>query len=70
MLDAVAAIEHRDWAELRRVLHPYVRWSTPEAKFRGRTKVLAHLAAYPPVPPPTTYELCDGQIYRWTVAPE
>ena len=58
-LDAIAA---RDWPRLRLLLHPYLHWT---GGIRGRTNVLAHLAAHPDVDPPTSYELRDGQIYRW-----
>jgi hypothetical protein len=36
-------------------------------KTRGRSKVLAHLAVNPLADLPTSWELRDGQIYRWTV---
>jgi hypothetical protein len=62
-LDAIAA---RDWARLRPLLHPYLHWTEPANTIRGRTKVLAHLAANPDVAPPTSFELRDGQIYRLT----
>jgi hypothetical protein len=64
---ALGAIERRDWELLRRVLHPYVHWTENGATRRGRTKVLAHLVARPVADPPSSYELRDGQIYRWTV---
>jgi hypothetical protein len=28
--------------------------------------VLDHLAAHPSTGPPVSYELRDGQVYRWT----
>jgi len=65
--DALDAIERRDWGQLERVLHPYVHWTENGATMRGRTKVLAHLAAHPGANPPISYELRDGQIYRWTI---
>ena len=67
MEDALDAIQRRDWAQLKRVLHPYVRWTENDATLRGRTNVLAHLAARPVAHPPTSYELRDGQIYRWRI---
>jgi hypothetical protein len=66
---ALDAIQRRDWELLKRVLHPYVQWTQHGVKMRGRTKVLAHLAAHPVASPPTSYELRDGQIYRWTIVP-
>jgi hypothetical protein len=48
------------------LLHPYLHWSEPRTQIRGRTKVFARLAASPKPRPPDTYELRDGQIYRWT----
>jgi hypothetical protein len=63
VLDALA---RRDWELLRCVLHPYLHWTEDGVTIRGRTKVLAHLADAPPSGPPVSYELRDGQIYRWT----
>ncbi|MEV6235102.1 hypothetical protein [Lentzea sp. NPDC051838] len=63
--DAVAAIEARDWDGLKFLLHPYLHWTEGGVTIRGRTKVLAHLAATPPVGAPDSYELRDGQIYRF-----
>jgi len=65
--EALDAIERGDWGQLKRVLHPYIHWTQNDTTLRGRTKVLAHLAAHPGVNPPTSYELRDGQIYRWTI---
>jgi hypothetical protein len=65
--NALDAIERRDWGQLKRVLHPYVRWTENEATLRGRTKVLAHLTAHPVANRPTSYQLRDGQIYHWTI---
>jgi hypothetical protein len=64
---ALDAIERRDWERLKPILHPYIHWSDRGATTRGRTKVLAHLAANPAAVAPTHYELRDGQIYRWTI---
>jgi hypothetical protein len=63
-LDAVA---HRDWVTLRAILHPYLHWTEGSVTIRGRTKVLAHLAEHPVSDRPRSYELRDGQVYRWTV---
>lgn len=63
--DAVAAAERRDWDVLKPLLHPYLHWTEGGVTIRGRTKVLAHLATASPAGPPDSYELRDGQIYRW-----
>ncbi len=63
--DTLAALEHRDWELMKRVLHPYVRWTQDTTTIQGRTKVLAYLAEHDAASPPTGCELRDGQIYRW-----
>ena len=64
---AIAAIESRDWEQLRLLLHPYVHWTGADGvTIRGRTKVLAMLAGAPSaVHRPSSVGLRDGQIYRW-----
>ena len=64
--DVLDAAERQDWPQVKALLHPYLHWKEPGAAIRGRGKVLARLAAGPPPQPPTSYELRDGQIYRWT----
>jgi hypothetical protein len=64
--DVLEAVERQEWARLKPLLHPYLHWREPGVAIRGRTKVLAHLAEAPPSAQPSTYELRDGQIYRWT----
>ena len=67
---AIAAIESQDWDQLRMLLHPYLHWTGVDGNtVRGRTKVLAMLAANPPnaVHQPSSVELRDGQIYRWRI---
>ncbi|TWP51848.1 nuclear transport factor 2 family protein [Lentzea tibetensis] len=66
--EVLAAAARGDWDALKPLLHPYLHWSDGEAKLRGRTKVLAHLAAHP-VGPPAEVELRDGQVYRWIGRP-
>ena len=68
--DAVAAVERRDWDVLTLLLHPYLHWTEAGVTIRGRTKVLAHLADASPAGPPGSYELRDGQIYRWVAVAE
>lgn len=62
----LSAVERRDQAALKALLHPYLHWSEPRIELRGRVRVLARLAAAPAPAPPASYELRDGQIYRWT----
>lgn len=62
---ALDAIERRDWARLKPLLHPYLRWTDATNMLRGRTNVLTHLASTPEVSAPDSYQLRDGQIYRW-----
>jgi SnoaL-like protein len=64
--DVLDAVERGDWATVKALLHPYLHWREPGVALRGRTKVLARLAESPPPSPPSTVELRDGQIYRWT----
>ncbi|MBV8461698.1 MAG: nuclear transport factor 2 family protein [Acidimicrobiales bacterium] len=65
--DALRAIERRDWDRLRPMLHPYLHWTDPGGRVtRGRTTVLRRLAdERPRTEPPASFELRDGQIYRW-----
>lgn len=62
-----AALDDRDRARLRLMLHPYLHWTGPDRiTIRGRAKVLALLTDRgEPPEPPTAVELRDGQIYRW-----
>jgi hypothetical protein len=62
---AWAAMEAEEWAELRPLLHPYLRWTDGAADVRGRNRVLAHLRDHPTPRPPLEVEVRDGQIYRW-----
>jgi hypothetical protein len=65
--DVIGAVERQDWVLVKALLHPYLHWSEPGVAMRGRTKVLARLAEGPVPTAPDSYELRDGQIYRWTV---
>ena len=70
MSNVLDAIERGDWERLKRLLHPYVRWTTAvEEELRGRRQVIARLAKDPPPAPPAWHELRDGQIYRWIDTP-
>ena len=64
--DVLDAVERADWPQVKALLHPYLHWSEPQGAIRGRVKVLARLAAGPAPTAPASYELRDGQIYRWT----
>jgi len=63
VLDAAA---RQDQAALVGLLHPYLHWTEAGRTIRGRRNVFARLADGTPPPPATSYELRDGQIYRWS----
>ena len=55
---------------IRLLLHPYMHWIRADGTVvRGRTRVLAAMAADSPLEPPAAVELRDGQIYRWVSPP-
>jgi hypothetical protein len=60
------AVDSGEWDELRGLLHPYVHFTDGTVALRGRTQVLAHLRSHPTPKPPTTVEIRDGQVYRWS----
>ena len=62
---AWAAMDAGDWAEVRPLLHPYLRWTDGAVSLRGRTVVLDHLRNRPTPRPPREVEVRDGQVYRW-----
>ena len=64
--DVLNAVDRRDWDVIRAILHPYLHWQEPGVAIRGRRNVLDRLALPPAPQPPSTVELRDGQIYRWT----
>jgi hypothetical protein len=65
--NVLAAIHDEDWDGLKRLLHPYLHWTDAAGEqIRGRRRVLARLAETRPAGPPSSCELRDGQIYRWT----
>ena len=70
MSNVLDAIERRDWERLKKLLHPYVHWTTAaEEHLRGRRNVIARLERDPPPAPPAWHELRDGQVYRWIDKP-
>jgi hypothetical protein len=64
--DVLDAVERGDWTTVKALLHPYLHWREPGVAIRGRTKVLVRLAESPPPSPPSSVEMRDGQISRWT----
>jgi len=64
--DLFDALHRRDAAALRLLLHPYLHWTEDGRTIRGRNRVLERLTAGSMPAPPASYELRDGQIYRWT----
>lgn len=62
VLDAAA---RDDRAALVQLLHPYLHWTRGDRTTRGRNQVLADLSG---LTEPVSYELRDGQIYRWSSA--
>jgi len=66
---AITAIESQNWDQLRVLLHPYLHWTGVDGNtVRGRTKVLAMLAATPDaMHRPSRVEVRAGQIYRWQI---
>ena len=66
MTTVVGAVAGDDWAVLRRVLHPYLRFTDEQGRTtRGRTKVIALLRMVETLDAPIEVELRDGQVYRW-----
>jgi hypothetical protein len=66
---AMAAWDAMDRSDLELVgslLHPYLHWQDRSVVLRGRLNVLSHLRSVPTPRPPTSVEVRDGQIYRWT----
>ncbi|UUZ58394.1 hypothetical protein [Nocardioides sp. B-3] len=63
---ARACIDESDWASLSPLLHPQLHWQDRRVSLRGRLDVLSHLRSVPTPRPPTSVEIRDGQIYRWS----
>src|SRR4051794_21713714 len=59
------AADSGDWAGLRPLLHPYVRFHDGDVELRGRSNVVAHLRTHPSPRPPREVEVRDGQLSRW-----
>jgi len=68
--NVLATIERRDWARLRRILHPDVHWTTAvEEHLHGPDAVITCLEHDPPPAPPAYHELHDGRMIRWIDTP-
>jgi hypothetical protein len=64
--EALEDMAARDWQRLKLKLHPYVHWTEADGtQIRGRTKLLDLLSSTESVGPPSSYEIRDGQLYRW-----
>jgi hypothetical protein len=62
----IGAVAGEEWVVLRRVLHPYLRFTDERGRTtRGRTKVIALLRMSETLERPSEVELRDGQVYRW-----
>jgi hypothetical protein len=58
-------VERQEWHDVRRLLHPYLRFDDDDLSLRGRNRVLDHLRGHPTPKPPTEVGIRDGQIFRW-----
>ncbi|HEX3932775.1 MAG TPA: MmcQ/YjbR family DNA-binding protein [Nocardioides sp.] len=58
-------VDRRDWAALRPLLDPSVRFDDARVSLRGRSRVLDHLDASPTPKPPRQVEVRDGRLFRW-----
>lgn len=62
---AWAAMDAREWGDLRELLHPRVQVHLGGLLVRGRDRVLGHLREHPVPRPPSRTEVRDGKVYRW-----
>jgi hypothetical protein len=62
------AAREGDAETLRLALHPYLHWTEGGVTVRGRRNVLERLAGRRTLSPPESYEVRDGQVYRWVAA--
>jgi len=62
---AYAFLDAGSWGELRSVLHPHLHFTDGAVSLRGRSRVLEWLREHG-ARPPTSVEVRDGQIYRWS----
>jgi hypothetical protein len=62
----ISAVAGDEWVVLRRVLHPYLRFTAERGRTtRGRTKVIALLRMTERLETPAEVRLRDGQVYLW-----
>ena len=62
----MGAVAGEEWVVLRRVLHPYLRFTDEHGRTtRGRTKVIALLRMTERLETPAEVRLRDGQVYLW-----
>jgi hypothetical protein len=62
----MGAVAGEEWVVLRRVLHPYLRFTDERGRTtRGRTKVIALLRMTERLETPAEVRLRDGQVYLW-----
>ncbi|GAA0499439.1 hypothetical protein Ade02nite_82960 [Paractinoplanes deccanensis] len=66
--DVLDAVRRGDRAALVVLLHPYLHWTEGGSTIRGRNKVFARLDGGPMPVAPASFELRDGQVYRWVAA--
>lgn len=66
---AWSLLDAGELGEARPLLHPYLHWVDGGLALRGRDTVLRHLRAHPRPRPPTSVEIRDGQVYRWSRVP-
>lgn len=65
--DVLDSVERRNWARLRRLLHPEVHWTTAiEEHLHGPDAVIELLEGDPP---PAYHEQRDGRMIRWIDTP-
>jgi limonene-1,2-epoxide hydrolase len=60
------AVEDGDTGTLRLALHPYLHWTEGGTTIRGRSKVMALLRERTTLAVPSSVEIRDGQVYRWS----
>ena len=66
VLELAVAIEARDWARVEQLLHPDVHWrDSSGARARAPQRPPSISAGSELIASPASWELRDGQIYRW-----
>jgi len=62
---AWAAIDADEWDDVRRLLHPDLRFQDGAVTLRGRDAALEHLRSHPTPKPPAAVVVRGGRLYRW-----